>query len=428
MNCQTLLDTLAAGTWDERISQLYCCGEAALPAHRARIAKAVAGYREFSAAGPEVTVFSAPGRTELGGNHTDHQHGCVLAASVNLDLLAVAAPNGSDSIRILSEGYPLLSVKLDALTPQAEEEGTSAALVRGVAALMTAEGHAIGGFDAYVCSGVPAGSGLSSSAAYEVLIGVMVNHFFCGGGFDPVRIAQIGQAAENRFFGKPCGLMDQMASAVGGIVAIDFADPACPLVRRVDFDFPAAGHALCIIDSGADHADLTDEYAAIPREMCAVAAALGKGVLREVDEAELERAIPALRETVGDRAVLRALHFFGENRRAQCESTALEQGDFQEFLRLVRASGRSSALYLQNASVAATPRRQAIPVALAVAEEILGDRGAVRVHGGGFAGTIQAFVPVGVLPQFVSRMEALLGRGSCHVLSIRPQGGCVLFG
>ena len=424
MNAELLLRQLADKTHDPQLSGLYCCGEATF--HRNRIAAAIRAY-QASFPETEIALFSAPGRTELGGNHTDHQHGCVLAGSVNLDLLAVAAPNGTNTIRILSAGYPVLAVDLSNLTPQPSEIGTSAALVRGVAALMAAEGYPIAGCNAIVISGVPAGSGLSSSAAYEVLLGVMLNHFFCHGDFDAVRIAQIGQAAENQFFGKPCGLMDQMASAVGGIVAIDFANPDSPVVQRVGFDFAAAGHALCIIDSGADHADLTADYAAIPGEMCAVAAACGKAVLRDVEEAAFQARIPALRAALGDRAVLRALHFFAENQRAQGERAALERGDFADFLTLVRGSGHSSALYLQNASVAATPRQQAIPVVLAVAEAVLAGRGAARVHGGGFAGTVQAFVPLELLPAFVTRMEALLGQGRCHVLSIRPVGGCVLF-
>lgn len=425
IDCQVLLERLAAGAYDPRLSRVYCCGPEGLIAHRARIAEAVGRYGECFGPGGAVSVFSGPGRTELGGNHTDHQHGRVLAASVNLDMLAVGAPNGSGAICVRSQGYPALTVDLSDLAPRRDEVGTSAALVRGMAAQMAAEGHSLAGFNAVICSNVPAGSGLSSSAAYEVLAGVMMNHFWAGG-YDPVRLAQMGQLAENRFFGKPCGLMDQMASAVGGIVAIDFARPEAPIVRRVDFDFAAAGHALCILNSGGDHADLTDEYAAIPGEMGAIAAAFGKAVLREVDEGAFFSNLPKLREIAGDRAVLRALHFFGEDRRAAEEADALAVGEFDRFLGLVRASGLSSALRLQNVSASADPRGQAIPVALAAAEEALGGRGAVRVHGGGFAGTIQAFVPRALLPAFESRMEALLGAGMCLVLSIRPEGGCVL--
>ena len=427
--CKTILKSLAAGTYDQRLERL-CCSAPMAAAQRERIAGAVRRYQELFSAGPDApaAVFSGPGRTEIGGNHTDHQHGRVLCASVNMDMLAVAAPNGTETIRVRSEGYPDLAVDLSVLTPVAAEAETSAALVRGVAAGVAEKGYTPRGFDAYVTSNVPAGSGLSSSAAYEVLMGVILNHLFCGGALSAVTLAQLGQAAENRFFGKPCGLMDQTASAVGGAVSIDFQDPAAPVVRRVDFDFSAAGHALCIIDSGADHADLTAEYAAIPGEMKAVAAALGKTVLREVDEAEFRAHIPALRKALGDRAILRAMHFFSEDRRAAEEAEALEQGDFDRFLALVRASGLSSALRLENTWAAADPRQQAIPVVLAQAEELLGGRGAVRVHGGGFAGTVQAFVPHDLLPSFRLGMEALLGPGMCHVLSIRPEGGCTVIG
>lgn len=426
--CKTILEGLDAGAYDARLSRIYCITGAEVTPHRRRVADAVARYQALFSAGDgaPVSVYSGPGRTELGGNHTDHQHGRVLAASVNLDMLAVAAPNGTRTIRLQSEGYSALEVDLSLLTPQKGEEGTSAALVRGVAAQMAAEGHVLGGFDAYISSSVPAGSGLSSSAAYEVLVGVMLNHLFCGGVYEAVRIARMGQAAENKFFGKPCGLMDQTACAVGGSVAIDFQDPANPLVRRVDFDFPATGYALCIIDSGADHADLTDEYAAITREMGGVAAAFGKSVLRDVDEGAFYARIPELRAALGDRAVLRAIHFFSEDRRAAQEAQALERGDFEGFLALVRASGLSSALHLQNTWAAPNPRQQAIPLVLAEAEAVLAGRGAARVHGGGFAGTVQAFVPGELLPAFQARMEALLGSGMCHVLSIRPEGGCVL--
>lgn len=431
ITCKGILEGLAAHRYDERLSRLYCCDDgAALTAHRERVASAVTRYQSlFSAANDApAAVFSGPGRTEIGGNHTDHQHGRVLAASVNMDMLAVAAPNETNVIYAQSEGYPAIQVDLTCLTPQAGETNTSAALIRGVAAQMAAEGHPIHGFNAYITSGVPAGSGLSSSAAYEVLIGVILNHLFCGGAYDAVRIAQIGQISENRFFGKPCGLMDQMASAVGGAVSIDFRDPRNPVVHKVDYDFTSSGYALCIIDSGADHADLTEEYAAITVEMTALAAAFGKGVLRDVDEAAFRGRIPELRKRLGDRAVLRGIHFFHDNRRAKEESEALEKGDFSAFLALVRASGLSSALHLQNTWAICNPKQQAIPLALAVAEELLQGRGASRVHGGGFAGTLQAFVPNDLLPPFKSGMEALLGKGMCHVLSIRPEGGCVLIG
>ena len=431
LSCKTLIDQLSGGMWDKRLNHLYCCnGGEALEAVRARAVEAVKRYQTLFSAGDnaQAALFSSPGRTELGGNHTDHQHGCVLAASVNMDMLAVAAPNGTALVRIHSEGYPVLTVDLSSLSPAEDERETSAALVRGVAARMAELGQSPAGFDAYVCSSVPAGSGLSSSAAYEVLVGTIFNVLFCNQVFTPVQVAQIGQYAENVFFGKPCGLMDETASAVGGVVSIDFQDPAAPAVRKVNFDFSATGHTLCIINSGADHADLTDAYAAITSEMKSVAACFGKAVLRDVDEAAFRATIPELRKALGDRAVLRAIHFFAENRRAVQEAQALERGDFAAFLALVRASGLSSSLYLQNTFAPSDPRQQAIPLVLWAAEEVLQGTGAVRVHGGGFAGTVQAFVPNDRLPDFLAAMERLLGPGMCHMLSIRPEGGCLAAG
>ncbi len=371
-------------------------------------------------------LFSGPGRTEIGGNHTDHQHGHVLCASVDLDLLACAAPNGTSCIRIHSEGYPALEVDLNDLAVKPEEANTSASLVRGVAAKIASLGYAIQGFDAYAVSNVLSGSGLSSSAAYEILIGNILNSFFCNGALDSIELAKIGQYAENIYFGKPCGLMDQMGASVGGAIAIDFADPSTPVVEKADYDFSKSGHALCIVDTGSCHADLTGDYADITFEMCAVAAHFGRTVLREVPEAEFRATIPALRKTCGDRAVLRALHFYDDDRRAVQEAKALKSGDFEAFLSLVNASGISSSLHLQNTWAIAAPREQAIPLTLAIGRELLGGTGAIRIHGGGFAGTIQAFVPNEKLEAFKTGIEGLLGAGMCHVLRIRPQGGCAV--
>ena len=319
-----------------------------------------------------------------------------------------------------------MKVELDKLIPRKEERNTSSALVRGVAAKIQELSYPLAGFDAYVTSSVLSGSGLSSSAAYEILIGNIINHFCCGGALDPIALAKIGQYAENVYFGKPSGLMDQMGSSVGGAVAIDFADPAAPVVEKVEYDFTRSGHVLCIVDTGSCHADLTDDYTDITREMGAVAAHFGKQYLRQVEEAEFLAAIPALRAECGDRAVLRALHFFEDDRRAAEETKALKDGDFNRFLLLLRASGLSSALHLQNTWSIADPKQQAIPMALAMGERLLEGTGAIRVHGGGFAGTIQAFVPQEKLAAFKEGMEALLGSGTCHVLHIRPVGGCVV--
>ena len=429
-SCKSLLCALRAGACDSALAALYTLdGSAqALSQARARAQRVLEGFQSVfdPVDASEAVLFSGPGRTEIGGNHTDHQHGHVLCGSVDLDMLACAAPNSVGAIRIHSQGYPDLVVALDDLSPHPDERNTSAALVRGVAARIQALGYTPGGFDAWITSNVPSGSGLSSSAAYEVLMGNILNRFFCRGALSAQDIAKIGQYAENVYFGKPCGLMDQMGSSVGGAVAIDFADPASPVVRPVRYDFSQSDHCLCIVDTGSCHADLTGDYADITLEMEAVAAQFGKRVLREVDEGAFRASIPQLRRACGDRAVLRALHFFSDDRRAALEADALEAGDFDRFLALVNDSGLSSCLHLQNTWSPADPRQQAIPLALAIGRELLEGTGAIRVHGGGFAGTIQAFVPNGKLERFRTGMEGLLGPGKCHVLHIRPQGGCVV--
>ena len=380
------------------------------------------GFAAAFGSSPE-RYFSAPGRTEIGGNHTDHQRGRVLAAAVNLDTVAAVRKNGTNTIRIQSKGYPMSVVDLSRLEPVASEINATPALIRGVAARFTELGCQVEGFDAYCESTVLPGSGLSSSAAFEVLIGTIVNHLFFEGKVSQPEIAMIGQYAENVFFGKPCGLMDQTASAVGNLVTIDFFDKDNPVIQPVSFDFASCGHALCIIDSGADHADLTDEYAAIPGEIKAVAAHFGKEVLTQIDEAEFYANIPALRKTCGDRAVMRCIHFYQENARVPKQVTALQNGDFEGFLSLVKQSGYSSYMYLQNVIPAGYKAHQDVAVALGLCEYFLQGRGAYRVHGGGFAGTVQAFVPFDLLDSFVAGMDGILGQGACHVLSIRPQGG-----
>ena len=379
----------------------------------------------FAAAfgGEPTRYFSAPGRTEIGGNHTDHQRGRVLAAAVNLDTVAAVRPNGTDTIRMLSQGYPLCEVKLTELKPVEAEINSTPALIRGVAARFTQLGCKVEGFDAYCESTVLPGSGLSSSAAYEVLIGTIINGLFCDGSISQPEIAKIGQYAENVFFGKPCGLMDQTASAVGGLVTIDFADKEKPLIHSIDFDFSSCGHALCIIDSQASHADLTDEYAAITIEMKRIADHFGKEVLSQVDEADFYAVMPQLRKTCGDRAVMRAFHFYQENARVPHQVAALESGDFAAFLSMVKQSGYSSWMYVQNVIPAGYKEHQDVAVALALCEKYLCGRGAYRVQGGGFAGTVQAFVPFDLVDSFKTGIDAVLGDGACHILSIRPQGG-----
>ena len=382
----------------------------------------------FSAFGGEpARYFSAPGRTEIGGNHTDHQRGRVLAAAVNLDSQAAVRPNGTSTVRILSKGYPMSVVDLTQLTPQENEINTTPALIRGVCARFAQLGCRLQGFDAYCESTVLPGSGLSSSAAFEVLIGTIVNHLFFDGKATQPEIARIGQYAENVFFGKPCGLMDQMASAVGNLVTIDFFDKEHPVIAPVDFDFSACGHALCIIDSRASHADLTEEYAAIPGEIKAVAERMGKEVLTQIDEADFYARLPELRKACGDRAVMRCIHFYQENARVPRQVEALRSGDFDTFLRLIKESGYSSYMYLQNVIPAGYTAHQDVAVSLALCEHYLQGRGAYRVHGGGFAGTVQAFVPFDLLDAFRRGIDGALGDGACHVLSIRPQGGVEAF-
>ena len=369
-----------------------------------------------------VRFFTAPGRSEIGGNHTDHQQGCVLACAVSLDAIAAAAPNGTSVIRIKSEGYPDVEVDLTQLSPKSDELGTSAALIRGIAARFAESGYQISGFDAAISSQVPGGSGLSSSAAYEVLIGTIFDGLFNNGSIAPEELARIGQWAENHFFGKPCGLMDQTASAMGGVTAIDFYDPSAPIIKPLAVDFSKYGYALCIIDTGGSHVDLTDDYAAIPSEMKSVANLLGTTHLRYTSREKLLAAIPQIRSEVGDRALLRALHFLADNEKAQQEAELLSAGNFEAFLELIRESGRSSWMYLQNLYPSGAIREQPTALALAYCEAILGKKGACRIHGGGFAGTIQAFVPMDECEVFAKQMEALTGPETCRVLSVRLIG------
>ena len=368
-------------------------------------------------------VFSAPGRTEISGNHTDHQCGCVLAAAVDLETVADVRLNGTNVIRVQSQGYPDIAVDLNDLSVREEEKNTTAALIRGVAAAFVQRGARLQGFDAAVRSTVLPGSGLSSSAAFEVLFATILNELFFEKKLTAVEIAKVGQFAENVYFGKPCGLMDQMASSVGGLVYMDFEDPEKPLIEKIDFDLAKAGYALCIIDSGADHADLTEEYAAIPRELKEVCKFFGKDVLRQIPEEEFLKALPELRKHASDRAILRAMHVYHENKRAKVQAAALRNEDLYVFFHLVRKSGYSSWMYLQNIFPAGSTLKQDVALTLSLCDTILQGRGAYRVHGGGFAGTVQAFVPFDMLPRFQSEIENVLGEGKCHVLNIRSEGG-----
>lgn len=397
--------------------------ESAVAAQRERYEKSAEEFRSIFGDSEQLRYFSAPGRTEVGGNHTDHNHGKVLAASVNLDVIAVVEPTDDNIITIKSEGFPEDSVDISDLSVHENEKNSSAALIRGVAAGFKNNGLNIGGFKAYTTSNVMKGSGLSSSAAFEVLIGNILSGIYNAGSVSAVKIAQIAQYAENEYFGKPSGLMDQMASSVGGFVAIDFKNTQAPIIENIPVDFSSYGHALCIIDTKADHADLTDEYAAIPREMKAIAGYFSAECLREISRADVILNMGILRQKYGDRAVLRALHFFEENERVDKLVHSLKHQHFDDFLSSINESGNSSYKYLQNIFAVSDYTHQAVGIALNVAEHALTRKGACRVHGGGFAGTIQAFVPQDILKSFIVDIEKVFGAGSCHVLSIRPVGG-----
>ncbi len=421
-NVQELKTALLSGGYDERLRRVYVTDEAVC-AQRARYAALAETFAELYDASRDVRLFSAPGRTEVGGNHTDHNHGRVLAAGINLDAAAAAAKNDENVVRVKSAGYDMDVVDLSDLSVRPEETGHSPALVRGMCQGFLNYGYRIGGFDAATVSQVLSGSGLSSSAAYEVLVGVMLNALYNDGAADAVTIAKIAQYAENEYFGKPCGLMDQTACAVGSFVTIDFADPKNPAIEEVQFDFAACKHALCIVDTKGSHSDLTDEYGFIRAEMESVAACFGKSVLREVPEADFYAALPGLRQKVGDRALLRAIHFYNDNARVEREVAALRAGDFEAFKRQVLESGASSFMYNQNVFSVKQPQSQPVALALALSQQILAGRGAWRVHGGGFAGTIQAFVPLDLLGEYRAAMERVFGEGTCYALSIRPVGG-----
>ena len=413
-----------SGEGAARLATLYGGNENALAEQRARYAKLIERHEaRFGKADGDICFFSAPGRTEIGGNHTDHNLGRVLAAAVNLDTVAAVTKSADGVIVVDSEGYRPITVDTADLSVREDELGTTAALIRGVAARMAELGYKGGGFHATVTSNVLRGSGLSSSAAFEVLMAAILDGLYNGWVLDAKERAQIAQRAENLHFGKPCGLMDQMASSVGGLVTIDFKDPT-PVVEALPYDFKAKGYSLVVVNTGGDHGDLTDDYAAIPAEMKAVAAQFGKKVLREIDPAEMETAIPKLRGKVSDRAILRALHFYDDNARVPMQVAALREDELDVFLSLVIESGESSWKLLQN--VYARAQEEQMALALELSRRLLGGRGAWRVHGGGFAGTIQAFVPDGLLDAYVKKLEASFGAGACTVLSIRPEGAVMM--
>lgn len=416
-----LLGEIETGQYDERLKAIYV-DETMVPYQKERFQKGICKFEELYGAG-EVEVYSAPGRSEVGGNHTDHQHGEVLAASINLDAIAVVRKMQNNVIELLSEGYEKICVDLSDLEKKEEEEGTSIGIIRGMIYGLKKNGHKIGGFQAYVTSDVLNGAGMSSSAAFETLVGTIISGLYNGMEISPVEIAQVAQYAENVFFGKPCGLMDQMACSVGGLIHIDFADLKNPMVEKVEVDFDVYHHSLCITDTKGSHADLTDDYALIPQEMKKVASFFGKEFLREVDEKEFYKNIAKLQKECGDRAVLRSLHFFEEDKRVEQEVSALKNGDFKGFLQTVKASGNSSFNYLQNVYTNKDVQNQGVSIGLAVSESILKEHGVSRVHGGGFAGTIQAFVEDSFVETYREVLDSVFGEGACHVLKVRPFGG-----
>lgn len=422
MKPKEYIAAIEAGEMDEKLKAVYVT-DSAVEAQKPRYIRLINEFVKLFGEDRDVIITSAPGRTEVCGNHTDHNNGKVLAASVNLDAVAVASKNDEDVVRVKSDGHAMNVVDTSELLPDEAEFGHSTAMVRGVVAKIAGLGYKIGGFDCVTTSDVIGGSGLSSSAAFEVLLGTTLSYLYNDGVINSVEIAKTAQYSENVFFGKPCGLLDQMASSVGTFVTIDFESTENPKIKKVDFDFSKSGHALCIVDTGGSHSDLTDDYAAVRGEMESVAQAMGKDVLREIDFEDFKKAVPSLMGRVSDRALLRAFHFYRENERVEKAIAALESNNFDDFKKVINESGRSSYMYNQNVYTPKNPAEQKISLALCISEGILGVDGAYRVHGGGFAGTIQAFVPAELLEEYKNSVETVFGKGSCHVLIIRPVGG-----
>lgn len=422
MKPKEYIAAIEAGEMDEKLKAVYVT-DSAVEAQKPRYIRLINEFIKLFGEDRDVIITSAPGRTEVCGNHTDHNNGKVLAASVNLDAVAVASKNDEDVVRVKSDGHAMNVVDTSELLPDEAEFGHSTAMVRGVVAKIAGLGYKIGGFDCVTTSDVIGGSGLSSSAAFEVLLGTTLSYLYSDGVINSVEIAKTAQYSENVFFGKPCGLLDQMASSVGTFVTIDFESTENPKIKKVDFDFSKSGHALCIVDTGGSHSDLTDDYAAVRGEMESVAQAMGKDVLREIDFEDFKKAVPSLMGRVSDRALLRAFHFYRENARVEKAIAALESNNFDDFKKVINESGRSSYMYNQNVYTPKNPAEQKISLALCISEGILGVDGAYRVHGGGFAGTIQAFVPAELLEEYKNSIETVFGKGSCHVLIIRPVGG-----
>lgn len=422
-----LKEQLTQGVFEKKLLDIYV-DESRIGYQTERYLMAVEKYEQLYGE-DEVAVYSAPGRSEVGGNHTDHQHGEILAASINLDAIAVVKKLDGPIVRVVSDGYKEIVIDVNDLSLKEEEKETTKALIKGVLAGAKERGYQIGGFQGYMASDVLIGAGLSSSAAFETLIGTILSYLYNDGMMEPVINAMIGQYAENVYFGKPCGLMDQMACSVGNLVHVNFANPAAPAVEKVDFDLNEYGYSLCITDTKGSHADLTADYAAVPAEMKSVAAFFGKDVLLEVTMEDVMGNISAIRRKCGDRAVLRAIHFICENGRVRKEAAALKEGKIEEFLAAVKASGDSSYKYLQNVYSNHDIAHQNVSLALAVSEIALeGGAGVSRVHGGGFAGTVQAFVKDENVAEYLNKMDQVFGKGACSVLKIRKYGGIKVIG
>ena len=421
-NIMSVRESLEQGSMDQKIKEIYV-DEQRVPYNRERYIRAIDRFTELFPSEKEIEIYSAPGRSEVCGNHTDHQNGMVLATSINLDAIAIVAKAEEPVIRLVSGDFPMEEVDVADLSMKEEEQSTTTALIRGVAAGMMERGHKVGGFTVYITSDVLMGAGMSSSAAFESLIGTILSGLYNDMKVSSIEIAQIGQYAENIYFGKPCGLMDQMACSVGGMIFIDFKEKEHPEVRQVHTDFEKAGLSLCIVDTKGSHADLTPDYAAVPAEMNQVAQALGREHLREVPRETFFKELPKLWKETSGRAVLRAIHFYEEEDRVLRGVKSLEESDYQGFLDVIKASGDSSAKYLQNIYSPKDVDSQNVTVALAVSESILGENGVCRVHGGGFAGTIQAFVKNEAVAAYKEQIEAIYGDDSCHVLKVRLQGG-----
>lgn len=422
MKVKELIAAIENGTYDENLRAVYVT-DTAVKEQKPRYVETLNDFGELFGYDREVNIISAPGRTEVCGNHTDHNNGKVLAASINLDAIAVVSKNEDGMVRVKSKGHKINIVDLKDLEPNEAKYGDSTAMVQGVVAGIKNLGFEVAGFDACTTSDVMGGSGLSSSAAFEVLLGTIFSYVYNDGKISPVDIAKVAQYSENVFFGKPCGLLDQMASSVGTFVTIDFESTTEPVIKKVDFDFSKSGHSLCIVDTGGNHSDLTDDYAAVRGEMESVAKAMGKNVLREVSYADFFAALPEIKDKVNDRAILRAIHFYNENKRVDKAIECLEANDFEGFKKIIIESGNSSFMLNQNVYTPKNPTEQKLSVAIAMSKEILEGKGAWRVHGGGFAGTIQAFVPNDMLDEYKATIEGVFGKGSCHVLIIRPVGG-----